>query len=112
MSIKGKVDELVAAGEKIAAVTKPWTEVLAYFRERGLSCAQALLETRVSSEVPCYECKGVLRLALFPLHSSAAALKEGEYEILPCSAGFAAMYSAGAEVQSALLNSHLDHVGF
>jgi uridine kinase len=114
MSIKGKIDELVAAGEKIVAVTKPWTEALAYFRERGLSCAQALLETRVSSEVPCYECKGVLRLALHPLADSTASLKTGGpgYELKLCEPGFVAMYSPGAEVQSALLGSVRGHVSF
>jgi len=116
-AIKGKVDELVAAGVKIAPVSKPWTEALAYFRERKLSCAQALLETRVSSQVPCYECKGVLRLALHPLADSTAFLTADAtapggsgYELKLCEPGFVAMYTPGAEVQSALLNSVRSHV--
>jgi uridine kinase len=108
-AIKAKLDEIVSAGEKITAVTKSWKDAKAYFSERGLECSEALLDSRVTNEVSCYECKGVLRLALHALHPSTAAVKS---ELSLSSPGFVAMYTPGAEVQAALLNSMRDHCVF
>ncbi|CAJ1434441.1 unnamed protein product [Effrenium voratum] len=89
-------------------------EAVAYFKERSLTGAAALLASRVTSEVPCYQCRGVLRLNLFPVHERAAALKAGTYNLVHYREipGFVAAYTKDYELQSALLSAHVDHKCF
>ncbi|CAJ1394957.1 unnamed protein product [Effrenium voratum] len=113
-SIKQKLADLVESGDAIEQVTKPWKEAVAYFKERSLTGAAALLASRVTSEVPCYQCRGVLRLNLFPVHERAAALKAGTYNLVHYREipGFVAAYTKDYELQSALLSAHVDHKCF
>ncbi|CAE8639909.1 unnamed protein product [Polarella glacialis] len=85
----------------------------AYFEANGLVAAHALLKTRVTAEVKCYEVRGCLRLALFPVHERAAGLKAGTISLLPESPGFVASYAKDKYApQPALLESHRDHLRF
>lgn len=111
--ISEKLQELVAEGSSILRVTKPWAEVVAYFDEHKLHAARTLLTSRVSSEVKCYECKGVLRLAVFPVYEDASKLKEAKYALIPTAPGFILSHANGDYVpQPALLSSFRDHVDF
>eukprot|EP00435_Cladocopium_sp_Y103_P002033 s1782_g1.t1 len=82
--IRKKLLELVDSDETIYRVTKPWKKALSYFQDRNLTAASSLLATRVTTEVQCYECHGVLRLNLFELHQKASALKEGTFALVRC----------------------------
>jgi len=108
-----KVEELVKAGAPIESVTKPFKEVLEYMEKNGQTCAKAFLVGRVTGEVACHECSGVLRVALHPLHASMSALQAGDYGLLPAAPGFVASYAAGTyQDQPILLGSHRDHLTF
>jgi len=108
-----KLDDLVVSGDSISQVTKPWADAVAYFREHGLTASASLLETRVTSEVKLSECRGVLRLALFPLHERTAALKAGRYSIVSQAPGVVVSYShEDYKVQPSLLSSISDHLTF
>lgn len=107
------VDDLVVSGDAINQVTKPWAEALTYFKENCQDAAAALLETRVKSEVDCLECRGVLRLSLFPLHPRAAALKAGRYSLVGTSPGVVVSYAASDYTpQPSLVSSIADHLAF
>eukprot|EP00439_Symbiodinium_sp_Y106_P049771 s1640_g6.t1 len=115
-TIQKTLTDLVESGDAIEPVTKSWTEAHSYFKERGLSAAATLLTTRTTAEVACYQCRGVLRLNLFPLHERAAALKAGSYALIRCKemSGFVAAYTKEIlyKAQPALLQSHSDHKAF
>jgi len=114
--IGDKLQAMVAAGAKIAKVAKPWKEMVDYFDKHGLSCAKALITTRIPEQVDCYECEGVLRLALHPLYESLFGLKEnndGKFSLIPSAPGFIASYSKTTYApQPALLAAHQDHIAF
>eukprot|EP00933_Yihiella_yeosuensis_P080228 TRINITY_DN93632_c0_g1_i1.p1 TRINITY_DN93632_c0_g1~~TRINITY_DN93632_c0_g1_i1.p1 ORF type:complete len:545 (+),score=98.51 TRINITY_DN93632_c0_g1_i1:122-1636(+) len=113
-AMEKQLQDLVAESLPIVAVTKPWAEALAYFQEHNLTSAVGLLKTRISSkDVQCYECKGVYRLALFPLFDNTSALKEGSFSLVPLAPGFVASYgSSDYKQQPALVGSHRDHLTF
>lgn len=112
--IASQLEDLVVSGDAVVSEKKPWKEVFDYCEEHGLLAAKALLETRVTAEVPCYTCRGVLRLALFPIHERMAALKAGSWALVPYESGFVATYAEGGKYapQSALLSSHSSHRAF
>lgn len=111
--IADKLEDLVVSGDAINKVTKPWKEAVAYFEANDLACSKALISTRVTSEVECYECRGMLRLAIHPLHDRVAALKAGKYSLVPTAPGFVASYAKEKYVsQPALLEAHKDHITF
>lgn len=104
--------DLVNSGDVITPVMKPWKEVFDYCEQNDLVAAKALLSTRASAQVSCYECRGVLRLNLFPLHERAAALKAGHFKLLPFEKGFVASYAENYEPQPSLMSSQGDHKVF
>jgi uridine kinase len=114
--VKGIADQLtdlVTSGDTINSIKKPWTEAIAYFTENGLTSAKAVLETRVTPEVSLYECRGILRLNVFPLHERAAALKAGNFSLVPQAPGFIVSYAKDTyQTQPALMGSFGDHMSF
>mmetsp|Transcript_49361 Transcript_49361/g.78115 ORF Transcript_49361/g.78115 Transcript_49361/m.78115 type:complete len:494 (+) Transcript_49361:64-1545(+) len=111
--IADQLNDLVVSGDEIKAITKPWAEAHAYFTERKLESAKALIETRVNSEVRLYQCRNVLRLNLHQLYERAAALKAGKFSLIEANGGFIASYAKDSyEPQAALSGSHLDHIAF
>jgi len=111
-ALEQQVQSLVIEGEAISRVKKPWAEAHACFQEQGLSSAKSLLEQRCAPEVDCYECRGVFRRALFPLHERTAALKAGKCSLIPCAPGFIASFAEEYEPQPALLDAMREHGAF
>lgn len=111
-SLAKQVSELIASGDEISRVEKPWKEAVAYFEEQQLPCARKLLQTRSTSKVDCYECRGVLRLALTPVHERTAALKAGKHSVVHAAPGFVAAYTDKFVLQEAVLSSVRDHGSF
>jgi len=110
--LDSKLQELIKSGEGIATVKKPWLEAVAYCNEHKLQAAKQILESRVCAEVEMHECRGVSRLALYPVHASTAALKDG-CKLLQCEGGIIASFAEGDYVpQPALRNSLLDAAVF
>mmetsp|Transcript_62941 Transcript_62941/g.147721 ORF Transcript_62941/g.147721 Transcript_62941/m.147721 type:complete len:498 (+) Transcript_62941:83-1576(+) len=115
-AIQKTLTDLVESGDAIESISKPWSEAVSYFQKKQLSAALDLLKTRSTAEVACYQCRGVLRLNLFPLHDRAASLKAGSYALVRCkeTSGFVAAYTKETlyKPQPALLQSHTDHKSF
>lgn len=110
--LDSKLQELIKSGDGIAAVKKPWQEALAYCEEHNLAAAKQLLESRVCQDVDMHECRGVLRVALYPLHASTGALKDG-CKLLHCEAGMIASFADGDYApQPGLRSSLLDAAEF
>jgi len=110
--LDSKLQDLIKSGGTITSVKKPWQEALTYCEEHNLHAAKQLLESRVSAQVDMHECRGALRVALYPLHASTAALKDA-CKLLHCETGMIASF-AGAEYvpQPALRSSLLDAAEF
>lgn len=113
--IQTRLQGLVDAAAKIEKCTKSFKEALDYFDKHGLSCAKSLISTRVSEQVECYECHGILRLALYPLYDCLSALKEnngGSYSLIPSGNGFIASFAQKYVQQPALISAHEDSIAF
>lgn len=113
--IADKLEELVKSQKVIAKVSKPWKEALDYFTKHNLICAKALISTRVTEQVQCYECAGVLRLNLHPLAENLGTLKaeEKNFKLLPSAPGFIASCAKEEYApQPVLLEAHKDHIRF
>eukprot|EP00928_Gymnodinium_smaydae_P054443 TRINITY_DN38207_c0_g1_i1.p1 TRINITY_DN38207_c0_g1~~TRINITY_DN38207_c0_g1_i1.p1 ORF type:complete len:500 (+),score=120.86 TRINITY_DN38207_c0_g1_i1:63-1562(+) len=108
--LAAKIEELAKADEQVNRIKKPFKELHEYFEKRRLDCAKGLIETRISPEFDCYECKGVVRLALYPLLNKLGEV--GKFcNIVPAAPGFIATF-CGAEKyvpQPALMGSYKDH---
>jgi len=128
-AVEAKLQELISSGASISQVSKPWKEALAYFESHKLECAAALLKSRVSEQVECLECQGVLRLKLYPVADSFATLSErsrdgdgapaakaarkATIKLVPCSPGFIASYAVNQYIpQPALVGSFNDNLMF
>jgi len=125
--IGDRIYNLVKGNWRIDIVKKPYAEVLKYFADKKLTCAKQLIETRVTPQVDCFECKGTpndsteevvcLRLALSTLLPSTGELQyltggnvEGYCKLVATAPGFIASYAENKyDPQSALMNSHKDH---
>eukprot|EP00747_Dinoflagellata_sp_TGD_P161774 gnl/TRDRNA2_/TRDRNA2_178661_c0_seq1.p1 gnl/TRDRNA2_/TRDRNA2_178661_c0~~gnl/TRDRNA2_/TRDRNA2_178661_c0_seq1.p1 ORF type:complete len:512 (+),score=98.24 gnl/TRDRNA2_/TRDRNA2_178661_c0_seq1:72-1607(+) len=111
--LQKQVEELVTAGAEIASVRKSWMEAAELLTKSKQTCARDLLETRVTSEVELYECRGVYRLALHPLHASMGGLSAGRVSLVLSEPGFVASYAAEEYVpQPAILAAVREHVAF
>eukprot|EP00933_Yihiella_yeosuensis_P037765 TRINITY_DN31760_c0_g1_i1.p1 TRINITY_DN31760_c0_g1~~TRINITY_DN31760_c0_g1_i1.p1 ORF type:complete len:528 (-),score=104.72 TRINITY_DN31760_c0_g1_i1:127-1710(-) len=111
-ALQESVDEIIASAEKINEVTKSWKDAVDYFTENHLFDTVDLLQTRVSPEVRCVECRGVLRLSLWPLLSQTDAL-QASCSLELSSPGVVASYSSkGYKPQRSLLNSVQSHIEF
>lgn len=111
--VSDQLEELAGTGAPVATVTKSWKEASDYFKARGLTASWQLLQTNGRAEVKCYECRGVLRLALFPVHPKLDLLKAGSFSVIASEGGLVASYAQGAYMpQPALRESHTDHIAF
>jgi len=108
-TLEDKLKELIAAKKGITRAKMPWKNATAYFEEHKLTSSKALLQSRVSAEVDMWECDGVRRLALFPLHESLGALAEVPVNLTHTGKGFVASYVKDWVPQSSLEQSFTDH---
>eukprot|EP00811_Abedinium_folium_P027337 NODE_4132_length_1932_cov_4.144044.p1 GENE.NODE_4132_length_1932_cov_4.144044~~NODE_4132_length_1932_cov_4.144044.p1 ORF type:complete len:485 (+),score=140.70 NODE_4132_length_1932_cov_4.144044:117-1571(+) len=108
--LSSQLQELAQAAEKVSSVVRPWREAVELLEAQHQVHAVALLRTRVSSEVKFHECRGVLRLALWPLLDDLGTL--GHCRLLRDAPGFIAVYSDDYTPQQALQSAHRTHRAF
>jgi len=113
--LQAKIEALVHANEPITRVTRTAAQAAQYFKDRCLPFAHAHFRSRTAGEVvELYQCDGILRPVLFPLYSSAGAMAQGEFSLLPLSSGFIASYAQRHcyKRQSTVEKMQADHCAF